>query len=230
MASDGHAPGNQRPSLFSPLPSHDRVVQSASPSSPSQRLDPVPEFFDDAYMATSNQEYSASNFVSNPTSSASTRSLDHINPALLLNPKGRASSPFNKNVAANKPTNGTGSAGHLDFQFSSPNDTASAGAPSSQFPQASMDVGGDGGTYTNGFENMIERANNVEQRISAPHAKRRKLENGDNGSPKPSSRDGGSGMLGQYVKGKREEAARTGTKAGTSPGRVEMVDLTSAGG
>lgn len=73
----------------------------------------------------------------------------------------------------------------------------------------------------NGYGAMIERMNNLEQRTVTPQ-KRRKVETEDGFEQKPGFGSGGSGMMGEYIKEKREENSKR--LANT---QVEMVDLTS---
>ena len=77
---------------------------------------------------------------------------------------------------------------------------------------------------------MLERLNNVQDRTIAPHPKRRKLEtidlddSADEQQNRNSFGSGGSGVLGQHVKDKRGEAAKT-----PSLSRMDTVDLTESG-
>ena len=77
---------------------------------------------------------------------------------------------------------------------------------------------------------MLERLNNVQDRTAVPQAKRRKLEtielddSADEQQKRNSFGSGASGILGQHVKDKRGEAAKT-----PSLSRVDTVDLTESG-
>lgn len=69
---------------------------------------------------------------------------------------------------------------------------------------------------------MIERMSNVEHRAFVPpHQKRRKVETGEGPDSQPGFSAGGSGMMGQHMKERREEYKKAATT------QVEMVDLTS---
>lgn len=73
---------------------------------------------------------------------------------------------------------------------------------------------------------MIERINAVQDRASAPVVKRRKIDTpeGDLASPagpKKTMAAGGTGLLGAYVKEKRDEGQQTGSSMPTP-----TVDLT----
>ncbi|KAF5666232.1 hypothetical protein FHETE_6354 [Fusarium heterosporum] len=103
------------------------------------------------------------------------------------------------------------------FQFSSPNDTPSAG-PSSRSSTP-------GSSYANGFNgagNFIERANNVQHRSLVPQPKRRRTEDSENGFHHMMTPPvhGGGGVLGQYVTDRRKE----GNGVTASPSMT--VDLT----
>lgn len=104
------------------------------------------------------------------------------------------------------------------FQFSSPNDTPSAG-PSSRSSTP-------GSSYANGFNgtgNFIERMNNVQHRSVVPQPKRRRTEDSEGVHQFMTPPvQGGGGMLGQYVTDKRKEA----NSATASPSMM-TVDLTS---
>ncbi|KAF5018355.1 hypothetical protein F66182_9666 [Fusarium sp. NRRL 66182] len=171
--------------------------------------------------------------ATNGQPSRSASGIPSWNPAALLQPNQRAAS--SPNLA--NPTQGhfspsqhtqrfqqipqmnmnMGMNNSMVFQFSSPNDTPSAG-PSSRSSTP-------GSSYANGFNgagNFIERMNNVQHRSAVPQPKRRRTEDGDgfhNLVTPPVH--GSSGMLGQYVTEKRKEAS----SATASPSMT--VDLTS---
>ena len=72
---------------------------------------------------------------------------------------------------------------------------------------------------------MIERVNGVEKRTAAmPQSKRRKIETEESSEQKLRFSNGGSGMLGQYVREKQQEAAQ---KAPCK--QAVTVDLTATG-
>ena len=103
------------------------------------------------------------------------------------------------------------------FQFSSPNDTPSAG-PSSRSSTP-------GSSYANGFNgagNLIERMNNVQHRSVVPQPKRRRTEDSEGVHQFMTPVQGGGGMLGQYVTDKRKEA-----NSSTASPSMMTVDLTS---
>lgn len=68
---------------------------------------------------------------------------------------------------------------------------------------------------------MFARMNNIQKRTSTPQLKRRKLGSEGDSPATNGFRGGGSGVIGQYVKDKRDEAAQH-----TSARGVETVDLT----
>ncbi|KAK9770337.1 putative SWI/SNF-related matrix-associated actin-dependent regulator of chromatin subfamily A member 3-like 1 [Seiridium cardinale] len=161
-----------------------------------------------------------------PAANAISASGLPLNPALLLNPKGYVGSPKPSPGATGGTSNGNGDlsdASFLDFQFTSPNDgtASSASTPSSFLPQG-YDSAEHSHAHTpvNGFGTMFERMNNLQERTSMPQPKRRKVEAEENGPALSGFGNGGSGMLGQYVKDRREEAAKNPALQ-----RVDTVDL-----
>ncbi|KAG4217706.1 hypothetical protein PC116_g33814 [Phytophthora cactorum] len=147
----------------------------------------------------------------------------NLNPALLLNPKGYAAPvpparpsaptrPFNPSSSLNNPADVEFQFTSPEFQFSNPQNGYTT-TTSQPMPQS------------NNFGNMIDRMNNVEQRTFNPQSKRRKLEIEDNTNPAHTFRSGGNGIVGQYVKERRQE----GGSQQRSTGPVEAVDLTDTG-
>ncbi|KAH7189433.1 SNF2 family N-terminal domain-containing protein [Fusarium flagelliforme] len=157
------------------------------------------------------------------------------NPAALLQPNHRAaSSPnlantthghfspsplqHNQSFQQRPHMNMNNNNNSMVFQFSSPNDTPSAG-PSSRSSTP-------GSSYANGFNgtgNFIERMNNVQHRSVVPQPKRRRTEDSEGVHQFMTPPvQGGGGMLGQYVTDKRKEA----NSATASPSMM-TVDLTS---
>ncbi|KAI1811172.1 SNF2 family N-terminal domain-containing protein [Poronia punctata] len=137
------------------------------------------------------------------------------NPAALLNPRG-----FNPSIASNsntpthtnplyQPSDGPNA---VSFSFASPDGPADfpvhQAAPT-QVPNAA-------------FSSMIEHVNNVDDRIFVPQQKRRRLE--EDVERKSSFGNGGSGMLSQHVREKRQEEAVQNGLTGQ-----ETVDLTNEG-
>ncbi|ORY63115.1 SNF2 family N-terminal domain-containing protein [Pseudomassariella vexata] len=118
--------------------------------------------------------------------------------------------------------NRSGSSASLDFQFSSPNDgsVSNTSTPVSYYSHLD-DSHSHNPTPVNGFGNMFERQHNIQQRSSVPQPKRRKVETDDTANQNHGFGSGGSGMMGQYVKDKREEAARIPPNK-----HVPTVDLT----
>lgn len=151
-----------------------------------------------------------------------------FDPARLLNPRSYTA-PLKNNGTSGRSTpthlpasSSTASlATALDFQFSSPNDgnMSAASTPPSVYSHGSS-------TPVNGFSNMIDRANNVEERISVPQPKRRRLESDDYSANINGFGGGGNGMVGQYLKDRRDEGSKNPTSAAR---RVDTVDLTSMG-
>ncbi|KAK6214450.1 Phosphatidylinositol 4-kinase LSB6 [Pestalotiopsis sp. IQ-011] len=146
-----------------------------------------------------------------------------INPAMLLNPRGYQPSPTFRSEETNGHAN-SNDAGYLDFQFSTPNDGtgSSASTPSAFFPQDSGSaIHSHAHTPVNGYGNMVERLNNVQARSSVPQPKRRKVDaDGNDATSSGFGGGGGSGMLGQYIMDRREEAAKDPALQ-----RVDTVDL-----
>lgn len=138
-------------------------------------------------------------------------------PAALLNPRGYNGQIVPNNVSQNNFYNYSGTTTPVDFTFDSPN-------------HETLDIPMHNATYQpeqlnppNGIGTMIERMNNVQDRmLPPPQLKRRKLESGSS-SPQPGYGVGGgsSGIMGQHVKEKREEGYNQ--VAGT---KYETVDLT----
>lgn len=160
---------------------------------------------------------------SNAVAIANTVPSVTYNPALLLNPKGfsaAAAVQKSHSRASNTPvpTPPSRDSPAFDFQFSTPSDIFEiADSP------ISSAYDGVSGTepQKNGFGDMIERMSNVQKRTSAPQSKRRKLEMESDSPSANGFRGGGSGVIGQYVKEKRDQAAQQ-----SSAHRVETVDLT----
>ncbi|KAI0098208.1 SNF2 family N-terminal domain-containing protein [Nemania sp. FL0031] len=143
-----------------------------------------------------------------PAASAST-----YNPAALLNPRAFNGLAAPNNGIQNHFLNGSGSSTPVEFSFDSPGQQFST--PPTYYPASTLGP-------PNGYGTMIERMNNVEHRaLVSPQLKRRKLENGEGFESKPSFGAGGSGMMGQHMKERREESKHSLTT------QVEMVDLTS---
>ncbi|KAJ9131553.1 SNF2 family domain-containing protein [Pleurostoma richardsiae] len=156
-------------------------------------------------------------------------------PAELLNPKAPASSSASSAARSRQSRpmqNGAGTADSLTFQFSS---TSDAPSPQDPAPRHSADLLGHGrqhsSTLPQGMGSMIERMNNVEDRAFAPAPKRRRIEEDvERSQAIQLPRSGGSGILGQYMRDKRQEGRATPSVAeGESVPtvtRVESVDLT----
>lgn len=160
-----------------------------------------------------------------PSNGVSTAALP-LNPALLLNPKGYTGP--SRPIPASDTTNNysdPGGAGFLDFQFSSPNDGtgSSASTPSSFLHGTESITQSHASTPVNGFGAMFERMNNVQERVSMPQPKRRRVEAEDDTINPSGFGSSSGGVLGQYVKDKREEAAKNPALE-----RVDTVDLTTA--
>ncbi|KAF5002542.1 hypothetical protein FDECE_10606 [Fusarium decemcellulare] len=165
--------------------------------------------------------------AANGQSSRSANAVPSWNPAALLQPNRRTSSSTDLASSAHRqfspshniqrssqppPMNNS-----VVFQFSSPNDTPSAG-PSSR----SSTPGSNYANGPNGVGGFIERMNNVQHRSFVPQAKRRRVEDMEgphDGATAPVH--GGAGILGEYVKEKRKEA----NSSTASPAMT--VDLTS---
>ncbi|KAK6853338.1 SNF2 family domain-containing protein [Apiospora arundinis] len=177
------------------------------------------------------------NGLANPSGLANNHGASNmsLNAAQLLNPRQYMTASHQNNVSgrstpATFPSRSSGPTS-LDFQFSSPNEgyASNASTPPSFAYNGAFDI-----SHTpspvNGFGGMIERMNNVQDRSTVPHPKRRKVETidlDDSADEKTSSNfghGGSGGMIGQYVKEKKEEAANS-----PSLSRANTVDLTEAG-
>ncbi|KAK7927958.1 SNF2 family DNA-dependent ATPase [Apiospora marii] len=195
-----------------------------------------PSFYDDTYVSFY-QDTSTQNGMTNPQGLPINHGAPNevFDPNFLMNPRQYTTASRTNNVSgrstpANYPSRSSGPTS-VEFQFSSPNEgTASnASTPPSFAYNGGFDI-----SHTpspvNGFGSMIERMNHVQDRSTAPHPKRRKLETidlEDSADEKVTATfgDGGSGgMFGQYVKAKREEAANS-----PSLSRANTVDLTEGG-
>ncbi|KAI5926168.1 SNF2 family N-terminal domain-containing protein [Camillea tinctor] len=160
-----------------------------------------------------------------PIPANSTLKTDY-SPALLLNPRAYATGPSVQNNGSPVLLNRSNGSTPLQFQFATPDDV-SMSEPQLSFPQRPIPTNGQLMTHENGTNggvgSMIERMNNVEERTAIPQQKRRKLEAENGTEYKHSFGGGGSGMVGQYVKDRRQE----GTSR-SSIQSVETVDLTDA--
>ncbi|EXA48392.1 hypothetical protein FOQG_05843 [Fusarium oxysporum f. sp. raphani 54005] len=174
----------------------------ATNGQPSHSANGVPPWNPVALLQPNQRAVSTPNLVNSGQGQFSP-SLHHAHPAQRMQPRPQ----MNMNMHNNS----------MVFQFSSPNDTPSAG-PSSRSSTP-------GSSYANGFNgagHFIERANNVQHRSVVPQPKRRRTEDSEgvhNFMTPPAQ--GGSGILGQYVTDKRKEA----NSATASPAMT--VDLTS---
>lgn len=151
------------------------------------------------------------------------------NAQALLNPR-KAPAPAlstPKNDSPNSQTNGfAGQNGNnMVFQFSTPSDVPTDNTSSRVPSSASTPLTDDQASphmAATGMGRMIEQMNDVQDRSTVPQPKRRKVESPDPGSSS-FGRAGGAGMLGSYVKEKREEGQQS-----TSNGNGQTVDLTEA--
>ncbi|POR34601.1 Putative SWI/SNF-related matrix-associated actin-dependent regulator [Tolypocladium paradoxum] len=136
------------------------------------------------------------------------------NAAALLQPSRRAnsavdlrSSGSNQSLAgqyqALRDRSNTAAPESMVFQFASANEASSSGPPSDASTPSNGDV-----PSANGVGTWIERMNNVQSRSSVPQAKRRKTEDGQDFAARTSNIPvrSGSGVLGEYVKERRNEA------------------------
>lgn len=142
----------------------------------------------------------------------------NLNPALLLNPKGYvAPAPTARQDAASMSFNNSNNSAGVEFQFANPHDGfTSAGQ--------SLYSNGHATPPPNNFVDMMDRMNNVEQRMFVPQSKRRKLEAEHGIDPARAFGNGGSGDVGQYLRERRQDAP---TQQRTT-GPVEAIDLTDA--
>lgn len=156
------------------------------------------------------------------TPAASAPSYD---PAALLNPRVFNRMGIPDNGIQSHFFDGSGSSTPVEFTFDSPNNQLfdapmyqTANLPN---PLNSLDSLNPLNP-PNGLGAMIERANNVEHRaLVSPQPKRRRIELGEGLESKPGFGPGGSGIMGQHMKEKREEYNQAVAT------QVDMVDLTS---
>jgi hypothetical protein len=156
------------------------------------------------------------------------------NPSALLNPLGFHSAP--QQNAQNGFSNNN-PAPQLSFQFDSP-----AGTPEPSFrTYPSSQRNGDirqNGVNGNGFAasangngnmrgmgNMLERMHNVTERDMVPQ-KRRRIEDQSNGAQRKAEFNGGGkgGVLGNYMREKKEEGQREARANGTTPVVISALD------
>lgn len=222
MASNNISPssGNSNPSLsplpdlFAPTPSP--AVLPSAVSQPRPTVEKAPSLHD---ICDDTHTFSPK-ASSTPTEFQPRATLD---PRALLNPKGyQATAPASPH-GPRVPLSASNSPAPLEFQFSTPTYTQSHfDIPNAQ--AGPVETNEQFQAQPNGFGGMIERVNNVEQRTHVPQSKRRRVEAVDNKSALQHHGGVGSGMIGQYVKERRDEAASQ-----TPSKRVETVDLTDAG-
>ncbi|KAI2635247.1 SNF2 family N-terminal domain-containing protein [Xylaria nigripes] len=141
------------------------------------------------------------------TITTTTRPYD---PAALLNPRGPNSLALPTSRVQNGFPTHSGSSTPVEFSFDSPNSHSSA-LMTHQAANQLNPV-----NPSNGYGAMIERLNNVENRLPVPLSKRRKLET----ESKPNFGAFGSGMMGQHIMEKKESRP-----VASAP--VVTVDLTS---
>lgn len=146
------------------------------------------------------------------------------NPAVLLQPNRRNTTPDSQTPTLrhfsssqiSRPHSHSNPSDPVVFQFSSPNESASAGPSSRASTPSSVHANG-----ANGVGAWIERMNNVQHRSNVPQPKRRKTEDWElSQDGGPALVRGGSGMLGEYVQEKRREAD------GSTASQAMTVDLT----
>ncbi|KAH9887104.1 SNF2 family N-terminal domain-containing protein [Xylariomycetidae sp. FL2044] len=183
-----------------------------------------------ANMASSNNSLD----LATTDSSSTTGPLSglELNPAILLNPRAfpapsaQPQSRAAKKDGPDKPMNGQENPAPVEFSFSSPSDgiapVESSDAPSSR-------LNGRDGTTPNGFGNMIERMNNVQDRSHAPQQKRRKLEDGNGVDAKQRFTSGSNGMISQHIKEKRQKTGQNSTMGPAATVDLTTVDLTAGG-
>ncbi|KAK8079865.1 helicase-like transcription factor [Apiospora hydei] len=193
-----------------------------------------PSLYGDTYISL-HKDTSTQNGLPIPSELSSNHGAPSFDPNVLLNPRAaltttsRTNNVSGRSTPANFPSRSSGPT-PLEFQFSSPNDGYASNAST---PPPFAYNGGYDISHTpspvNGFGSMIERMNHVQDRSAAPHPKRRKVETidlDDSADEKIPSTfgNGGGGMMGQYVKDKKEEAANS-----PSMSRADTVDLTEGG-
>jgi SNF2 family DNA or RNA helicase len=150
------------------------------------------------------------------------------NPAALLNPRGFHSGP-QQNVQNGFSNNNP--APQLSFQFDSPATTPGPSFHAHPPPQRSNEHIRQNGMNGNGFAayatgngnmggmgHMLERMHNVTERDMVPQ-KRRKIEDQSNDAQRKAEFNGGGkgGVLGNYMREKKEEGQREARANGTVP-------------
>ncbi|KAJ2988921.1 hypothetical protein NUW58_g3727 [Xylaria curta] len=144
---------------------------------------------------------------------AAAGSASTYNPAALLNPRAFNGLAAPNNGIQNHFFNRSGSSTPVEFSFDSLDN---------RFSDLPMHQAANTLDPPSGLGTMIERMNNVEHRtLVSPQHKRRRLETEQGFESDPGFTAGGSGMMGQHIKERREESKRA------SSTQVEMVDLTS---
>ncbi|KAM4056828.1 DEAD/DEAH box helicase [Hirsutella rhossiliensis] len=149
-------------------------------------------------------------------------------PAALLQPGRRANSAVDlRRAGSSRPPAGlrqvpnhrshSRASSPMVFQFANVDDSSADDPPSGP-----ATPGASAPQRANGVGGWIERMNNVQSRSTAPQAKRRKTEDGQDFAAKSSNIPvrGGSGVLGDYIKDKRNEADGPGLQ------QTLTVDLT----
>lgn len=148
----------------------------------------------------------------NDSNDASATTVPSYNPAALLNPRGFNGVASN-NAASNPYFGSSGSSTPISFSFSSPNEQLDLPLHQASYSHP-----------PNGFSGMIERVNNVDDRMFVPQQKRRRVEPEGNTKQNASFGMNGSGMMSQHIKDKRE-----GGPAQNGVTNYETVDLTDGG-
>lgn len=223
MTTNNRTQGNNSPfhnynHKHNTVPQPERTRSRSHPLPEMQTLTPTKRYYDDTNIPSFNQASiqngpSTLNLVQNGPSTL------NLNPALLLNPKGYvAPAPTARQDAASMSFNNSNNSAGVEFQFANPHDGfTSAGQ--------SLYSNGHATPPPNNFVDMMDRMNNVEQRMFVPQSKRRKLEAEHGIDPARAFGNGGSGDVGQYLRERRQDAP---TQQRTT-GPVEAIDLTDAG-
>ncbi|KAG5989524.1 hypothetical protein E4U52_005488 [Claviceps spartinae] len=206
--------GTSHPSQLTGWPLRETTVPLRGSRPPAEAMEQVTSTSTHSPSATS-PSARVKNRLSHPPGSMSS-----WNPAALLQPSRRGFSATDlRNLPSGRPLSTPSQSSYsqgrapspavndqMVFQFTSASDTSSLNdndhasatptPPSGEAPTS----GGTGG--------WIERVNNVQQRTSVPHPKRRKTEDAHDFAAKSSNMPvrSSSGMLGDYVKDRRQEA------------------------
>ncbi|TVY15735.1 putative SWI/SNF-related matrix-associated actin-dependent regulator of chromatin subfamily A member 3-like 1 [Lachnellula arida] len=213
---------NDAPPLFSnglplPMPSPSPYFDSAGQPSPQPRPSPSLTALPSRNPQLTQTSYRHPNVPRTANNTPAFASGSQWAPADLLNPRG-FNQPPPRQRPENLPYGNHSSAPQLAFQFDSP-----GGTPSYNAHPSPQQYNGDMGTGMGmGMGNMMERMHNVAERTMVPQKRRKVYEDPAEHRRKPEFNGGsGSGVLGSYMKEKKEQGQREAASKGT------LVDISA---